>query len=81
MARSHTDSSKPDPDLVKFGRVLRRARLKAKLSQRALAELSGMSQGQVSVLEAGNREPGLLVVVHLARALHMTTAEFVKDLG
>lgn len=80
MAQSRADSSKPDPDLVKLGRVLRRARLKAKLSQRALGELSGMSQGQVSVLEAGNREPGLLMVVNLARALHMTTAELVKDL-
>jgi transcriptional regulator with XRE-family HTH domain len=52
----------------------------AKLSQDALAELAQISQGEISVLEAGRREPGLLTVVYLARALHTTPAELIRNL-
>jgi transcriptional regulator with XRE-family HTH domain len=80
MARPRRDPSEPDPQLVGFGKALRRARRGAKLSQQALADLSRISQGEISVLEAGTREPGLLTVVYLARALHLKPEDLVKDL-
>jgi len=80
MARSRRDSSEPDPQLVAFGRALRQARLDAKLTQQALADLSRISQGEISVLEAGKREPGLLAVVYLARGLHLTPSDLVRSL-
>jgi len=78
MAKS--DPSRPHPQLVRFGKDLRAARRRAKLSQDELARLSGVSQGEISVIEAGAREPGILRVICLARALHMEPADLVRRL-
>lgn len=65
---------------MRFGSDLKRARLNAGLSQKALAELAHMSQGEISVLEAGQREPGLLSIVYIARGLHTTPADLLRGL-
>lgn len=78
MPKPRRDPSRPDPLLARFGADLRRARTSAKLSQAALADLAGLSQGEISVLEAGKREPGLLSVVYIARALHTTPSDLLR---
>lgn len=52
-------------------RGLKRARLGAGLSQRALAERSGVTQSHISQIENGSTEPGLSSLIDLARALDM----------
>ena len=45
-----------NPTVARFGRLLRRHRLTAGLSQEALAERAGLSARSVAALEAGRRE-------------------------
>jgi transcriptional regulator with XRE-family HTH domain len=52
-------------------RGLKRARLTAGLSQRALAERSGVTQSHISQIENGSTEPGLSSLIDLARSLDM----------
>jgi transcriptional regulator with XRE-family HTH domain len=60
----------PDPTLVEFGRYLKRARGLSQLSQRRLAELSGLSQSTISRLERGIAPSvGIDRIVVLGRAL------------
>lgn len=52
-------------------RGLKRARLTAGLSQRALAERSGVTQSHISQIESGSTEPGLSTLIDLARSLEL----------
>lgn len=52
-------------------RGLKRARLTAGLSQRALAERAGVTQSHISQIENGSTEPGLSSLIDLARALDL----------
>ena len=52
-------------------RELKRARLDAGLSQRALSERSGLTQSHISNIESGATEPGLSSLIDLARALDL----------
>ena len=45
------------------------ARKEARLTQRELSELSGISQGDISKLETGNANPSLRTLQRLASAL------------
>jgi len=56
------------PDAVKSALVLREARLRAGLSQEALAERSGINRVQINRYEAGAVAPGLDTLVELVRA-------------
>lgn len=62
-----------------FGRVLRRRRAAADMSQEALAEAAGLHRTFVSLLERGLRRPSLEVVLRLAKALETTGADFVRE--
>jgi transcriptional regulator with XRE-family HTH domain len=62
----------PPPSL---GRMLRRARIRAGLSQGQLARTAGLTQGYVSLLEAGLRVPSLAVAEALAVPLRLTVRE------
>ena len=46
-------------------------RVKAAMSQRALAERSGLSQPHISQIETGRLEPGLSSFIQMARALDL----------
>lgn len=50
---------------------LKAAREAQGLSQRALAERSGLAQSHISQIESGSTEPGLSTLVDLARALDL----------
>ena len=70
-----------DPGLARFGRNVRRARQRAGLSQETLAILAQISQGEISVIEGGRREPGVLSLVALARALHVDPCDLLKGVN
>jgi transcriptional regulator with XRE-family HTH domain len=56
------------PDAVKSAALLREARLRAGLSQVALAELSGKDRVQLGRYEAGTVAPSFDTVIDLVRA-------------
>jgi transcriptional regulator with XRE-family HTH domain len=60
-----------------FGRILREYRLKAKLSQEALALAAGIDRTFVSLLERGQRQPTLTTLFRLAAVLDVAPATLV----
>lgn len=64
---------------VAFGRVLRRRRLEAKLSQEKLALSAGVERVFVSWLENGHKQPTFHTILKLARALGCSAADLVGE--
>ena len=58
---------------------LKDLRIKSDLSQAELAERSDISQGYLSSLERGEKQPTLPVLKRLAVALGISVAELVED--
>jgi len=56
------------PDTVKSAALLREARLRAGLSQEALAERTGRARPQIARWEAGGNAPSLDTLLELIRA-------------
>lgn len=70
------DSPLPMPDGAEFGVVLRRYRLRAALSQNALAKAVSINASYVNRLESGERgDPTREVALALARALGLAPEE------
>jgi transcriptional regulator with XRE-family HTH domain len=63
------------PQLLAFGRTLRRARRDRDLSQEALADEAGLSAKHVGEIERANKDPRLTTVMKLAAALEMRSGE------
>ncbi len=64
---------------MKLNIVLRQTREKAGLSQLALAKKSGVAQGYISALEAGEKQnPGIAVLKKIAKALRVPVADLLK---
>jgi transcriptional regulator with XRE-family HTH domain len=63
------------PQLLAFGRTLRKARRDRDLSQEALAHEAGLSAKHVGEIERANKDPRLTTVLRLAAALEMRSAE------
>jgi len=61
-----------------FGRVLRESRLKAALSQEALALEAGIDRTFVSLMERGKRQPTLETLFRLATVLRVSPATLVS---
>jgi len=59
-----------------FGKVLRDARERAKLSQEALADMAGLDRTYVSLLERGRRQPSLTTMLALSTALEVRFSVF-----
>jgi transcriptional regulator with XRE-family HTH domain len=66
--------------LKTFGRSVRRLRKQRGLSQETLAEACGLSRNYVSDIERGVRNPGLLVLVAMAKALKVPLRELVEEI-
>src|ERR1700751_4745922 len=64
-------------DLV---REVQSQRVKAALSQRALAARSGLTQAHISQIETGRLEPGLSSFIEMARALDLEVVLVPKKL-
>jgi transcriptional regulator with XRE-family HTH domain len=63
-----------------FGRTVRRLRIQRHLSQEQLAEAARISRNYVSDIERGTRNPSLVAIIALARALAVPLASLVEDL-
>ncbi len=63
-----------------FGRILRRRREEAGLSQEKVGEDSGLTRNYIGMLERGERVPTIITVQKLAGALKTTMAEMIGEL-
>lgn len=66
---------------VLVGRNVRRARIEKGLTQEELAERAGTSQFYVSSLEAGRRNPTVVTVFELAKALGVDHLDLLRPNG
>jgi len=60
------------------GRNVRKIRLRVGLTQEQFAERSGFSQQYISGLEKGRRNPTIVTIYELAKALGVTHMDLVK---
>lgn len=65
----------------RFAANLRQARIKAGISQEALAELCELHRTEISLLERAGREPRLATIMKLAGALGTTPEELCEGIG
>lgn len=66
------------PDLLAFGRILRKARRDRDLSQEALADEAGLSAKHVGEIERANKDPRLTTVLKLASALELRSSDLFR---
>lgn len=62
-------------------RVIRDARMQAKLSQEALAELAGLHRTYISLLERNRRSPTLSTLELIGNALGMPPAKLIRQIA
>ncbi|GLS40654.1 transcriptional regulator [Mesorhizobium tianshanense] len=60
------------------GRNVQRIRLRKRLTQEELAEISGFSQQYISGLEKGRRNPTIITIYELALALGVSHTDLVR---
>lgn len=65
-------------EVLQFGKKLRAVRLKKKLSQGDIARILGVHRSYISGLERGQRNPSLLTVHKVAKALGVSVNELLK---
>lgn len=65
-------------NLVAFGERIRTLREAARLSQEELAERAGLHRTYVGGIERGERNPTLLNLLKLARALEISPSHLVE---
>lgn len=61
------------------GQNVRRLRLAAKISQAELAERMGVDRAYVSGLEQGQRNPTVITLWHIAKALSVPMRRFFEE--
>lgn len=66
-------------DREQLGARVREARVSRGLGVRALAALSGISAGTISMLERGRATPRIDTLVTLLRAMNLTTSQLFSD--
>ena len=65
-------------EVLQFGKKLRSVRLKKKLSQGDIARILGVHRSYISGLERGRRNPSLVTVHKVAKALGVSADELLK---
>ena len=65
--------------LTELGKAIRAFRLKAKLTQQELGELSGFDATYISMLERGRRNPPFLTLCSIARQLGVPLHKMLKE--
>jgi transcriptional regulator with XRE-family HTH domain len=64
-------------EVIQFGKKLRETRLKKKLSQGDIARILDVHRSYISGLERGRRNPSLLTVQKVAKAIGVNPKELV----
>lgn len=67
-------------DLKLFGIHVKTLRLSKNLSQEELAERAGMHRTYIGMIERGERNPALLNLIRLSKALHIPLPQLVNFL-
>ena len=62
-----------------FGKNIRRFRVKAGLSQEAVAERMGVDRAHVSSMERGQQNVTLFMIWHLSQALGIKPADLLNE--
>lgn len=65
-------------EVLQFGKKLREIRLKKNKSQGDVAKVLGVHRSYISGLERGKRNPSLLTVHKVAKALGVSVNELLK---
>lgn len=65
-------------EVLQFGNKLREVRVKKKLSQGDIARILDVHRSYISGLERGRRNPSLLTVHKVAKALGVSVNELLK---
>jgi transcriptional regulator with XRE-family HTH domain len=65
-------------ECVAFGKIVRRHRESMGLSQEALADLTNIHRTYIGGIERGERNPTLLMIHRLAKALGIQPAQLLK---
>ena len=63
--------------LEKFGYILKKIRIQKNISQELLAEKSGLHRTYISSLERGHRNPTLLTMKEISRALNLNLSTII----
>jgi transcriptional regulator with XRE-family HTH domain len=67
-----------DEILASFGKRLQKLRTDRELSQEKLAEIAGFDRTYISLLERGIRNPSLINILRLAKALNISPEKLIK---
>lgn len=78
MASSRKQNTKLDPS-VAFGQLLRKHRLRQKMSQEALAAKSGYERAFISLIELGKTNPSLRSIFDICASLGMKPSAFLRE--
>ncbi|MBT9164826.1 MAG: HTH-type transcriptional regulator DdrOC [candidate division WS2 bacterium] len=65
-------------EVLKFGKKLREIRLSKKLSQGNVAKILGAHRSYISGLERGIRNPSLVTVQKMAKAIGVSADKLIK---
>ncbi len=71
------DISFMEKEVIKFGQKLREIRLKKKLSQGDIARALGVHRSYISGLERGVRNPSLLTIQKVAKAININAKDLI----
>lgn len=69
------------PELIRFGENVRQRREQRAWTQEQLAEKADLDQTFISGIERGSRNPTIITINKLARALKLTVSELTEGLG
>ena len=61
-----------------FGEVIRELRKANKISQEKLAEVSKLDRSFISLLECGHKQPSLITIFQLAKALKLSASKIIS---
>jgi transcriptional regulator with XRE-family HTH domain len=69
-----------NPVLISFGILLRTIREEVGLSQENLALKAGLHRNYIGILERGEQNPSLVVMLKISKALEIPLAELLSKL-
>jgi transcriptional regulator with XRE-family HTH domain len=61
-----------------FGKVLKELRKANQISQERLAEVSNLDRSFISMLECGYKQPSLITIFQLAKALNLSASKILS---